>query len=77
MDFSSSFNAGGMIASVIWGGLGMGFLVYGRKQRSAPALFGGVALTGISFFMWNSAVWMSLAGAGIVAGVYFWSRRGD
>jgi hypothetical protein len=77
MDFLSSFSAGGLIASVIWGGLGMGFFVYGRKQRSAPALLGGIALMGISFFMANSALWMSLAGAGILVGVYYWSRRGE
>ena len=77
MDLLPSFNAGGLIASVIWGGLGMGFFVYGKKQRSAPALLGGIALIGISYFMLNSAVWMSVAGAGIVAGVYYWSRRGE
>jgi hypothetical protein len=52
-------------------------VIYGKKQRSAPALLGGIALIGISYFMLNSAVWMSVAGAGIVAGVYYWSRRGE
>ncbi|MGA2540219.1 MAG: hypothetical protein ABSG78_01515 [Verrucomicrobiota bacterium] len=75
----SSFHMdlGGLMASLFWGGIGLGFFVYGKKQRSAPPLFGGIALMGISYFLANSAVWMSLAGAGILAGIYYWSRRED
>jgi len=75
----SSFrlDAGRLIASVFWGGIGLGFFVYGKKQRSAPALVGGVALLGISYLLADSAVWMSLAGVGILIGVYFWSRHSD
>jgi hypothetical protein len=75
----SSFHldAGGLIASLFWGGIGLGFFVYGKKQRSAPPLFGGIALLGISYFLADSAFWMSLAGAGILIGIYYWSRRGD
>lgn len=76
MDLSSfHFDMGGMIASVIWGGLGVGFWVYGKKQRSGPALFGGIGLFAISIFLADSALWMSVAGAAIVAGVYYWSRE--
>jgi hypothetical protein len=78
MDLSSlHLDAGGLIASVIWGGIGAGFLVYARKQRSIPALVGGVGLIGISYFLADSALWMSLAGAGILFGVYYWSRHDD
>jgi hypothetical protein len=75
----SSFHldAGGLIASLFWGGIGLGFFVYGKKQRSAPPLFGGIALLGISYFLADSALWMSLAGAGILAGIYYWSRHED
>jgi hypothetical protein len=37
---------------------------------------GGIALMGISYLIANSAVWMSLAGVGILLGIYLWSRRG-
>jgi CHASE2 domain-containing sensor protein len=78
MDISSlHLDMGGLIASLFWGGIGMGFLVYARKQRSIPALLGGVGLVGISYFMADSAVWMSLAGVGILIGVYYLSRRED
>jgi hypothetical protein len=77
-DFSSlHLDAAGLLASLFWGGIGMGVFVYGKKQRSAPALFGGIALLGISYFLADSAVWMCLAGAGILAGMYYWSRHGD
>jgi hypothetical protein len=62
---------------LIWGGIGLGLFVYGKKQRSAPALVGGMALLGISYLLADWAVWMSLAGAGILVGIYFWSRHDD
>jgi hypothetical protein len=78
MDLSSlHLDMGGLIASLFWGGIGMGFLVYARKQRSIPALLGAVGLIGISYFLADSALWMSLAGVGILIGVYYWSRRED
>jgi hypothetical protein len=77
-DLSSfQFSTGGLIASVFWSALAVGFLIYGRKQSSAPALIGGIALFVISFVLANSALWMSLAGIAILAGVYYWSRQSD
>ena len=75
----SAFNldVSGLLASVFWGGIGLGFFVYGKKQRSAPPLFGGIGLIGISYFLADSAVWMCVAGAGILIGIYYWSRRDD
>jgi hypothetical protein len=77
MELPSSFHldAGVLLASVVWGGLGLGLFVYGKKQRSAPPLFSGIALMGISYFVSQSALWMSLAGIDILLGVYFWSRQ--
>jgi len=72
-----NFDTSALFASIFWGGLGVGFFVYGKKQQSAGPLLGGIALMGISYLIANSAVWMSLAGAGILAGLYYWSRRED
>jgi hypothetical protein len=78
LDFSSfQFSAGGLIASVFWGALAVGFFIYGKKQSSAPALFGGLALFAISFLLANSALWMSLAGVAILVGIYYWSQQND
>jgi len=65
-----------LLASVLWSGIGVGYWVYGKKQRSAPPLVGGVALIAISWLI-SSAFWMSVAAIGIMAGVYFWSRQED
>ena len=71
------FSAAGLMASVFWGAVAVGFFVYGKKQTSAPALIGGIALFAISFLLANSALWMSLAGIAILAGIYYWSRQRD
>ena len=68
-----AFSTATLIAGLIWGGIGAGFSIYGKKQRSAPAWFGGIALIGISYFI-SSPIWMSVAAVGIIAGVWYWSR---
>ncbi|MGA2173929.1 MAG: hypothetical protein ABSH38_02990 [Verrucomicrobiota bacterium] len=66
-------DSGTLVASLIWGAIGAGFFIYGKKQRSAPPLFGGIALVAGSYFI-GSALWMSVASLGIIAGIYYWSR---
>ena len=61
------------IASLIWGSVGFGFAVYGKRQREWLPLFGGIALMAISYFI-GSALNMSLVGAAVV-GAVFWLRR--
>ena len=65
-----------LLVSMFWSAIGGGFWLYGKKQRTAPAMFGGVALIAISWII-TSAVWMSLAAIGIIAGIYFWARNED
>lgn len=80
MDTGSPFpglpaiDSGTLIASFFWGTIAMGFCIYGKKQRSPPALFGGIAMVAISYFI-GSALWMSVAGVAIIAGIWFWSQR--
>jgi len=64
---------GTLFASLLWGSVGIGFSIYGKKQRAAPAWVGGIALIAISYLI-RSALWMSLAAVGIIAGVWIWSR---
>jgi hypothetical protein len=65
-----------LFVSMFWSAIGGGFWLYGKKQRTAPPLFGGIGLIAISWVI-NSAVWMSLAAIGIIVGVYYWSRHSD
>ena len=71
---AGAFSAGTLFASLIWGSIGVGFCIYGKKQGSAPALVGGVALVAISYLIW-SALWMSVTACAILAGIWFWSRH--
>jgi hypothetical protein len=71
-----SFSTAYLIASLIWGSIGAGFCIYGKKQRSAPSWIGGLALVGITYFIPN-VLWMSLAAVGIIAGIWFWSRYSE
>lgn len=58
-----------IFASLIWSSIGIGLLYYGRKATRPPALFAGVGLILISYFI-GSALWMSAAGVGILAGMF-------
>jgi hypothetical protein len=69
------FSTGTLFASLLWGSVGVGFWIYGKKQQSAPALIGGIALTIISFLV-SDPLWMSVSSIAVIAGVYFWSRQG-
>jgi len=68
-------NSSGLFASMIWGSIGMGFAIYGKRQGSMVPLFGGVALVAISYFF-NSAFYMSLTGVLLVAGIIWLKKLG-
>jgi glucose dehydrogenase len=71
LNLSASF----LFASLIWGSIGAGFAIYGKKQRSALALGCGLAMVAISYFV-SSAVLMSLACVGIIVAMYLLKRQG-
>ncbi len=63
-----------MFVSMLWGTIGMGFFVYGKKQRSAIPLFGGLALMGITYFI-ESTLIMSIVACGLIAGMIYLGKR--
>jgi hypothetical protein len=68
-------SSGTIFASLLWGSIGVGFFIYGKKQQSAPALIGGIAMIAVSYLV-PDPLWMSVTSIAIIAGVYLWSRRG-
>ncbi|MGO8931227.1 MAG: hypothetical protein ACLQU3_30600 [Limisphaerales bacterium] len=68
------FNSSTLFASLIWGSIGLGFAIYGKKQRSVAPLVGGILLMGISYLI-GSALVMSLVGVGLVAGIVWVGRH--
>ena len=68
------FNTGFLFASLVWGSIGMGYFIYGKKQGSWAAMLGGVAMMAISYFA--GSVWlMCLLCAVIMVGVYWGCKR--
>ena len=67
-------DSGTLVASLIWGSIGVGFLVYGKKQKEWTPAFGGLALIGLSYFV-ASPLLMSLLSVGIIAAVFWLARR--
>ncbi len=68
------FNSNTLFASLIWGTLGSGILLFGWKQKSVIPLTGGLLMVGGSYFI-ESWLYMSVASMIIMAGMYGWKQR--
>jgi hypothetical protein len=73
--FPFHISSGTLFASLIWGSIGVGLFIYGKKQHSTPALIGGIVMIGVSYLV-PDPLWMSVTSIAIIAGTYFWSRKG-
>jgi hypothetical protein len=52
-----------LLFSVLWSAIGLGYFVYGKKQRSVVPLLCGLGLMLFPYFVGN---WIALLGVGIV-----------
>ena len=69
------FSASTLFASLVWGSVGLGFFIYGKKQTDMISLFGGLLMMGLSYFI-SSAMTMSLVSVGLLAGIYWLKKLG-
>jgi hypothetical protein len=69
------FNANFLFASLIWGSIGVGYFIFGKKQRSWVPMLGGFLMVLASYFT-GSALLMSLICAAIMVAVYVLLKRG-
>lgn len=60
-------------ASVLWGGIGGGYLVYGWRQKDSVALVGGVVMSLACFL---PALPMTLVSIATMAAVWWLKRQG-
>lgn len=63
-------NTNFLLASLVWGSVGVGYFIYGKKQQEIAPLAGGLAMIAVSYFV-GSALLMSLISIGIIVAVYF------
>ena len=60
-------------ASVLWGGIGGGYLIYGWRQKASISLVGGVVMSLACFL---PALPMTLISIGTMVAVYWLSKQG-
>ncbi len=69
------FNTSFLFASLIWGSIGLGYFIYGKRQRSWAPMVGGVLMMAFSYFA-GSVLLMSLTCLGLMVAVYVLLKRG-
>ena len=69
------FDANFLFASLIWGSIGLGYFIYGKKQGSWVPMVGGLLMMAASYFA-GSALVMSLIAIGIISAVYVLLKQG-
>lgn len=69
------FDSNFLFASLVWGSIGFGYFVYGKKQKSLVPLAGGLLMMAVSYFV-GSVLLMSLLCAGLMAVIYVLLKQG-
>lgn len=69
------FDINFLLASMVWGTVGTGCLVYGKKQAAAPALVAGLALISLSWFI-RSPLLLSVLSLLCLSGMVWATKRG-
>jgi len=64
-----------LFAGVVVSAFGVGFFIYGKKQRRAPQLVAGILLSVFPFFVSGALMTYAIAG-GILAAMWVAIRRG-
>ena len=69
------FNENFLFASLFWGTIAFGYLVYGWKQKALMPFLGGLTMTAASVLI-GSAALMSLACVAVMVLVYWLLKQG-
>jgi len=69
------FNTHFLFASLIWGSVGFGYFIYGKKQSSWVPMVGGLLMIAASYFV-MSAFLMSLVCIGLMTAIHVLLKRG-
>jgi hypothetical protein len=71
LNFDSSF----LFASLLWGSIGVGYWIYGKKQREMMPMIGGAVMVGVSYLV-SSWLLMSLLCLALMVTVHLLVKRG-
>lgn len=70
------WDIGRLCASLVWGSVGTGLFIYGKKQSALLHLVCGALLVVVSYAI-HSPLYMSLASMALIAATYFLHRSGS
>ena len=70
------FNSNLLFASLVWGSVGLGYFIYGKKQASGAPLIGGILMMAVSYFI-GSALMMSLICSALMGAIYLIRKKFD
>ncbi len=68
------FDAEFLFASLIWGSVGFGYFIYGRKQQETVPLVAGLLMIVASYLV-GSSLLMSIISIALMTGVYLLLRQ--
>jgi hypothetical protein len=63
-----------LLASLLWGSIGFGYCIYGKRQQQWVPMIGGIVMIAASYFL--SAIVMSLVCIAVMAAVYWLLKNG-
>ena len=64
-----------LFASLLWGSIGVGYCIYGKRQQSWVPMTGGILMIAVSYFV-GSALLMSVICMALMALVYVLLKQG-
>lgn len=69
------FDANFLFASLLWGSIGVGYFIYGKKQGAMVPMVGGILMIAASYVV-SSWLLMSLLSTALMVAVYLLVKRG-
>jgi len=64
-----------LLASLLWGSVGVGYFIYGKRQEAVIPMIAGVAMVVVSYFV-GSWLWMSLLCFAMIFAAYWLTKKG-
>jgi uncharacterized membrane protein HdeD (DUF308 family) len=68
------FDANFLFASLLWGSIGVGYFIYGKKQDAMMPMVGGILMIAISYLV-SSWLLMSLLCIALMVAVFLLVKR--